>query len=354
MVRRTSALAKTMSPDDDAFVWEPLYALADQVYALEPWDYHPETDIFGVQNPQTGEVSYICVMGGMGTHSALSFYRGTDGLNGLLKMHTVTDPEEYSPTEVLSWQDCLMLSFEDRNEVSEKQRARIKALKKSYRGSGAWPHFQDFTPGYLPWEPDESGLGWFKTLLGQALDVLRRTRDDFLLIPAAEPLGPHLVRVQGEDGAWEDMILPVAPRTSLGLAPAMLDTKQIAELKTKQRVRQHLELGSVPYPEPTQEHLGDRPYFVHMLLVVEPDSTAVFGQALSRFTELPTESVQVLAQVFREQEILPSKVCVSDLRVARLVKPFLDALEIPLETPNELPGFEKVVGSLMGFGLLGG
>ncbi len=69
---------KTAASNGDIALWEPLYTLADQVFALEPWLFHPEEDLFGVQNPATGAISYVCVMGGIGTHCALALYRGTN------------------------------------------------------------------------------------------------------------------------------------------------------------------------------------------------------------------------------------------------------------------------------------
>lgn len=339
---------KTAASNGDIALWEPLYTLADQVFALEPWLFHPEEDLFGVQNPATGAISYVCVMGGIGTHCALALYRGTNGLNGLLKMRAMGDPEQYDSSEILSWQDCLMLSFENRDEVSEKQRARIKALGRSYRGHGNWPHFQEFVPYRFPWEVDDAGREWLKVALEQALNVLRRSQNDLLLIPEVEPLGPHLVRVQRQDGAWEDALLPIAPRTTLGLHPARVESALVAKLAEKGRVTQRLELGSIPFPEPMQESPESAPFFITALLLVEPDTGMVLGHALARHEALPTEAQALLVQALQNHEILPSELAVSDLTLARLVKPLTDALEIPLEIYEELPGFEAAAESLLG------
>ena len=346
MTRRISIKAK--ASNSDTALWEPLYTLADQVFALEPWLFHPEEDLFGVQNPATGEISYVCVMGGMGTHCALAFYRGTNGLNGLLKMQAMGDPEEYDGSEILSWQDCLMLSFESRDEVSEKQRARIKTLGRSYRGRASWPHFQEFVPYRFPWEVDDAGRGWLKVALEQALDVLKRAQHDLLLIPEVEPLGPHLVRVQREDGVWEDALLPLAPRTTLGLQPARIESDLVAKLAKKGRVAQGLELGSIPFPEPMQETSESAPFFVTALLLVEPRTGMVLGHALARHEAIPAEVQTLLMKAFQHNAILPSHLALSDLSLARLVKPLADALEIPLELLEELPAFDAAAESLLG------
>ncbi len=43
-----------------------------------------DTDIFGVMNPENGEIGYICILGNAGEVFGINIYRGARGLNGFL------------------------------------------------------------------------------------------------------------------------------------------------------------------------------------------------------------------------------------------------------------------------------
>ena len=46
--------------------WKALYEAAIEFRKIEPWNWVTETEIFGVQNPQTGEIGDCCIMGELG------------------------------------------------------------------------------------------------------------------------------------------------------------------------------------------------------------------------------------------------------------------------------------------------
>ena len=59
-----------------------LYRAAVRVKELAPWDWMDESDIFGVQNPETGELGFVSIMGMAGEHFAIGLYQGAEGLYG--------------------------------------------------------------------------------------------------------------------------------------------------------------------------------------------------------------------------------------------------------------------------------
>jgi len=66
--------------------WKKLYEAAIAFRKIEPWTWMTERDIFGVQNPRTGDIGYCCIMGELGEMLAIAVYNGTEGLQGYLKM----------------------------------------------------------------------------------------------------------------------------------------------------------------------------------------------------------------------------------------------------------------------------
>ncbi len=59
--------------------WRKLYEAAMRVKKIAPWDWMDETDIFGVQNPETDETGFVSVMGAGGEHFAIGVYLGCRG-----------------------------------------------------------------------------------------------------------------------------------------------------------------------------------------------------------------------------------------------------------------------------------
>jgi len=91
------------------------------------WD----SDIFGVQNPESDVIGYCCVMGRVGQHYALAVYLGTEGLDGYFKIQS----GEISPDDIdaLHVQKCLMISFEDRKFLRKPDFQVIKQLGLKFR-----------------------------------------------------------------------------------------------------------------------------------------------------------------------------------------------------------------------------
>jgi hypothetical protein len=100
--------------------WRDLYACAIHINKLAPWEWMTETDIFGVQSPETGEIGFVSVMGMAGEHYAVSVYRGPQGLYGFWDLQHM--PPFESPQRLLEIPQ-LSLSFENR-ELLDKPTVR--------------------------------------------------------------------------------------------------------------------------------------------------------------------------------------------------------------------------------------
>jgi hypothetical protein len=153
------------SPDE----WQKLYQAAIHLKEIAPWEWMTETDIFGVQDPETEEIGFVSIMGMLGEHLALALYLGAEGLYGFWGFQQVADS---APAEALLEIPHLQASFEDRGELTKKDRDLIKELGLKFRGRQAWPMFRCYRPGYLPWYLEAPEARSLTYALEQAVEVV--------------------------------------------------------------------------------------------------------------------------------------------------------------------------------------
>ena len=183
--------------------WSALFDAAIAFKELRCWEWMYESDLFGVQDPNTGEVGYCCVLGNLGEVLALNVYFGAEGLESYWSPHEVDEAERDDPLRayaVLNSQKCLMASFEDRSTLHKTDLRLIRELGLQFRGKKAWPMFRNYLPGYYPWflvSPEE--IRFLTLTLQQAKEVaLKMTENPDFLIPPTEDEDLYLVRV------WQD------------------------------------------------------------------------------------------------------------------------------------------------------
>src|SRR5262249_55289606 len=148
--------------------WSALYEAALAFKEVGCWEWMYDSDLFGVQNPDTGEVGYCCVLGNLGEVFALNVYLGAEGLDsywalqdespdldpedlediaGMDVMDVLADREMDSPDSpfaamsILNSQKCLVASFEDRSDLEKEDLNLIRKLGLKFRGKQAWPMF---------------------------------------------------------------------------------------------------------------------------------------------------------------------------------------------------------------------
>ena len=73
-------------------VWKNLYDAALAFRDIEPWEWMSDTDVFGVQNPENGEIGYCCVLGELGEVLGLvntGPSRDADGLSSTIEIWAI-------------------------------------------------------------------------------------------------------------------------------------------------------------------------------------------------------------------------------------------------------------------------
>ncbi len=300
--------------------WEALYDALAAFVALAPWRWMDDTHVFGVENPETGEVGYCAVLGGAGEEFGLSVFLGADGYDAWRRL--VEGDLAPGDRETLGALRALSALMVDRTNLESRDRAVITSLGRRFRGRNAWPYFRSTRPGFFPWYLERDEVRFLAAALTQAAVVAERFGSG-----VAGPSGAMFLVRRLRDGDWVDaMQLPPAP------PPAPEDTESVDTTS----VRWFLEsqparagdwqvdvfLGLTPI-----DGAGERPYFPYVVLVVNEEGFVVGVQVVDGDATAGMKW-DALLQILETAAQLPRRLLVATPRLAHLLAPFATTLGI--------------------------
>mgnify|MGYP006283848213 FL=1 len=152
-------------------LWKKIYSLCDELFSLKPWNILYEDDVFAVKSPESRNEYFISIMGSNEEVYAMSAYEGADALYQFWNLH---EREDMFPPESIMLIPHMMVSLDDRENITQKQRSVIKELGLTYRGRQAWPNVERIIPAYLPTIPDDFHLHDLVFILEQSIHVIKR------------------------------------------------------------------------------------------------------------------------------------------------------------------------------------
>ncbi len=332
--------------------WRALFAAARRVKSLAPWEWMDESETFGVENPETGELGFVSIMGNLGEHLAVALYLGPRGLYDFYALES----EEFNlPAEAVFEIPQLQLSFEDRDSLTTRDRDVIKSLGLKFRGRQAWPLFRSFAPGLFPWHLTGSEARFLTVVLDQVMNVAPRAKENAdLLAPSEDDLEVVLVRVpekRGDNLEWEDRLQKIPPPEP-PLIQYWIDTNLLKSVKRMKTRRVTLEIDFSLLPTPTNED-SPRPYFPYILATLETSSRLVLGLDLVRpvpsFESMLGEIPGLVLTHISRLEARPAKIHIMSPRLYVVLQDVAQAANLHLELVDELPGIEEVQAMMASF-----
>lgn len=330
--------------------WVALYEAAAAFKQLAPWEWMYDSDLFGVQNPESGEIGYCSVMGNLGEHFALGVYRGTAGLAGYMRIQSGEFEPPYNG--VLFIQDCIMASYEDRDLLEKEDREQIKQLGLKFRGRNAWPLFRSYRPAYMPWFVDAAEARFLTLALQQAAGVAARFRDNEDLLTAPHE-GQFLVRVperKGDALAWHDTWKSAAPLPTMMLDMPQIDEARVERISQQVKTRQGTwDVDMMIMPEAVQDERDERPYFPTIFLWVDRQSGMVLPPQMSPPRSYQTELQNSLLSLVEQAGFAPKEIGVLAQPLATFLEPIAKRLGIKVRVAESLPALENARESLLGY-----
>jgi len=329
--------------------WHRLYKTAIQVKQLAPWEWMTENKTFGVQNPETGALGFVSVMGTLGEHYAAALYLGGQALYRLWDLENsgpLADPRQLLEIPQLQ------ASFEDRELLDERDRATIKDLALKFRGRQSWPQFRSYRPGYFPWYLEADEARFLAVALEQLCEVAPRFKASSSLFSTPDD-EHHFVRVPRQEGealVWEDKVLHVPFEEKVFLDIPM-DTRALNYLKTLLASKCQVEIDFFMLRARIQENRDERPVMPYALLCVDAQSGMVLDVQLlearpsleAMWSMLPTQVVQQLAKL----HLRPAAIRVRSDLLQQMLTPVSDALGFKLIKRSHLRMLDPAKASLL-------
>jgi hypothetical protein len=329
--------------------WKELYDATIRFKQVECWNWMWDSDLFGVQNPESGEVGYCCIMGRAGEHFALAVYLGTEGLEGYQK--TQRSGFSLLPFDALLLQRCLMGSFEDRRRLTKRDFQMIKTLGLEFRGRNSWPLFRSYLPGYVPWHLNREEAKFLTVALGQVVDVALRFKDDPEMLTT--PLkNQYLVRVPKKDGdgvVWRDEWIEPMPFEKKEIDTEPVDEDLLNGIRRRNLQRQGIwEVDIFYFPQAVQEKEG-RPYYPRTILTVDHYSGLVLEYHLAKPENFLSELQEAFLEAVEHVEVIPKELLVKGEESLKLLEPITSGLRIKMRKVKRLPALERAQESLLVF-----
>jgi hypothetical protein len=334
--------------------WEKLYGLMGKIKELSPWDYLEEQDVFALEDPQTGEIGFVSVMGAAGEHYSVTIYRGEDGLRRFLDFR-----DNYLEDDDLVFQKLieipqLQASFEDRDYLCDEDRKILKKLGLTFRGKSAWPQFRKYEPGFVPWFINAAEAQFLINALEQTIDVALRVKDESCILHPDDRSGYLLRRRTPEQSGalWQDFIWHETKRAPerTGFFSDMTAFERIRHLPRKEI---SIEMDLFMTPHAVREK-GKKPYYPYILMLLETEKGMIIGHdlipPLPDLSALWRKMPSTIARKLVNLSFLPAQVYVSSEKLYQSLMYLNDYTTLKVTYVKELLKLPAVRKSLLDHG----
>ncbi|MDB8552662.1 DUF6930 domain-containing protein [Turicibacter sanguinis] len=330
--------------------WSRLYQASMDFKCFSPWNFMTEDELFAVQDPETNLTGFCCILGQKGKHLALNVYLGIEGLKGYLQMLELSDDELWHPNyfKTLWGQTCLVSSFEDRSQLSDKDIEQIKALGLKFKGTKEWPQFRDYKAGFLPAELED---GWQCRFLATALEQATQLAN-LIQTNQINATGDQIfIRVQNEQAEWNTI------KVSMNLFLEQISDLQITyhnELEAYRimKLPQYdmvFEVTQFLLPDPVQTKPSARGFFPMITAILEKDSKQL---VLAEMTDSSRESYDEVLSKFartlsRDLKFRPACLVSDHQEVIDVFADFCKKTKIPILKVDYLEAAHEFMDDLI-------
>lgn len=316
-----------------------LYQAAIDFKQLAPWQWVSEHHIFAVQDPETKVTGFCCITGSKGHHLALNVYLGIEGLKGYFEMLNLNEEMMWHPSyfKTLWGQTCLVASFENEDQLSQKDQQQIKELGLKFRGTNSYPQFRDYESGFLPIELEDSWKCRFLThTLIQCQELARIVKENDLFLKGDQ----ILVRVQDSRQDWKTLKVSMSVFLEQFSELQYEYSNELAAYRINKLPQYNLVFEVVQFllPDPVQENSEKHPFFPLITAMVEKDNgQLIFAEMTDTSRKSQKNLLDKIAQTFiQELKFRPACLVADHDEVVDYLSDFCQKSKIPILKVDQL------------------
>ena len=336
--RSTNSPRGPMPPAVQRSTWQELYAAAQRVQELKPWELLDDLDVVVVRDPDSDLTGHGVFMGSGGSLFGICVYRGAGGF--YMYKDLIDGKRKGMSEEYFDALDCLKLEFGSREELEPEDFSVIRSLGLSFRGQHSWPQFRSFVPGYAPWFITETEAR-FLTLCLEA-GCHHHDRVDRVEIDESFRKGEYLVYTPvgdapGFESHWERM-----PERPSGGAP-----RPVLDLKRLNALRSLTPAAGVAW-EADVFHMPvgildrDRPYLPRMAAACEESSGFVLEtEMFPPEPSTPQLLVNIVCSAAEKSRMLPETVFVKGTNEEAALAPLAKTLGFSVNRRKRLKAIQQ-------------
>ncbi|MDQ8185709.1 hypothetical protein [Pelagicoccus sp. SDUM812002] len=319
-----------------------LFASADFIIRLSPWEFLFEEQVFGLRaKGGKGEVYWVNVIGGAGEVFAVNVYRGAKGMAGLSVLMGALiaaeeDGDDYDPIGVGLEQCMFQLEFVSKRELDSWDRKALKKVGRSLptKRNAMVPRFLSLQPGYLPWRLEAEEGREFAEVLKWVASGLSFLEEDPAFCPDFPSREIPVLEFGAEadcDIIWEALKPLISGRGEQ--SEPLLELDEFSREKYRalpQNEQVHWELASSLSPAPIKEK-DKRPYVPYVVMVCEREYGAVLATEICRREDRTKAILVTLLESMDRAGCRPGRVFVDERGMRELAKAWFAEIEVEVE-----------------------
>jgi len=319
---------------------EQLYAETTEFMEERPWEFLADEELILVDDPESGERCYCCVMGAAGEWTGMHAYQGEASYRVYRSVASGHRPDPYSFYEK---QKGVSLEIVRASDLEAADRVLLKALDHPLRRGMLAPQFRALRPGYLPWHVTEAE--------GRLLCYCLRAVNAFCAMVTDEELEefwrkkdvfPLVVVPENKEKKWK-LCLVTAPAP--GLAPfevADLDEERIRRIAAAYKKSETILEAEHFFAPGIIGQKNERKMCLCSTIIVDASTGYLYHTDCGIAGESRATTVsRALLAAMESAHLVPAEVRVKETRLGTGLAGLGSALGFEVRTVKNLPAAEE-------------